>query len=112
MSSKLQATMVNMTKNPGFEGEGSWAEINGGSGRSWQQVTTEAHHGARSLQVRKTDAEAMMYGLRQDYAVAKGQRYTASAYVKTSGMSAGNGGAVLALIGIFDDFKIKEINIK
>ena len=57
----------------------------------------EAHHGARSLQVRKTDAEAMMYGLRQDYAVAKGRRYTASAYVKTSGMSAGNGGAVLAL---------------
>ena len=96
MSSKLQATVVNMTKNPGFEGEGSWAEINGGSGRSWQQVTTEAHHGARSVKVRKTDAEAMMYGLRQDYAVAKGRRYTASAYVKTSGMT-GNGGAVLAL---------------
>ncbi len=41
MESKLQDTVINMARNPSFEGEGSWAEINAAAGRSWAYSTTE-----------------------------------------------------------------------
>ena len=93
--SKLQKTINNLLLNAGIEQNKNWTNGTDG-GQGTEGITTEdKHYGNQSIKITKSDKVSRCYS-QQTVTLEPGKTYTASAYVKTSGVSSGsNCGAYL-----------------
>ncbi|MBE6990005.1 MAG: hypothetical protein E7426_04585, partial [Ruminococcaceae bacterium] len=104
LSSKLQNTVINLTRNGSFEKTGYWTKITTDADTgSWGYSTAEAYRGNRSVQITRT-ADSTAFRLLPTsgsrYTLEPGKTYTVSAYVKTTGMSGTGDGASISIAQI------------
>ncbi|MHC1684281.1 MAG: DNRLRE domain-containing protein [Clostridiaceae bacterium] len=93
--SKLQKTINNLALNPGVESDRNWTGTGAIGTETANYVTEQKHLGNRSIKITKDSTSTKRY-MQQEVTVEKGKTYTFSAYVKTTGVSAGsNVGATL-----------------
>lgn len=98
IESKLQKTVVNELRNHGGESGSNWTlEQHNGSTGTLTYVSDQKQLGNQSIRITKTGNAGTVFAS-QLVTLAKGNTYTLSAYMKTSGVTSGSSMGALAAV--------------